>query len=152
MIGQILSQFQKMFLRCVKCVVVGSCKKGPLLLSYTTNAFPGEYVPTVMDNYSANVCVDNQNINLQLWDTSGQEEYPKLPYRIQTDVFVLTFSLVKPKTLENVLNVWIPEVREHCPNTPYVLCGMEFDRYWNQLSERRPGMRLEHTLMSRAQP
>ncbi|KAJ8393258.1 hypothetical protein AAFF_G00063300 [Aldrovandia affinis] len=117
--------------RKVKCVLVGdgAVGKTSLIVSYTTNGYPTEYVPTAFDNFAAVVAVDGKPVRLQLCDTAGQDEFDKLRPLCYTnaDVFLLCFSVVSPASFQNVAEKWVPEIRRHCPQAPVVLVGTQSD-------------------------
>ena len=101
-----------------------------LLISYTTNTFPDDYIPTVFDNYLASVMIDGEPIKLGFWDTAGQAEYDRLrPLSYpQTEVFLCCFSVISPASFQNIRAKWIPEIRHHSPkDTLVIIVGTKAD-------------------------
>ncbi|KAJ1262204.1 hypothetical protein BS78_09G088800 [Paspalum vaginatum] len=105
----------------IKCVTVGDGAVGKtcMLICYTCNKFPTDYIPTVFDNFSANVSVDGSIVNLGLWDTAGQEDYSRLR--------PLSYRGLIRASYENVLKKWMPELRRFSPTVPVVLVGTKLD-------------------------
>ena len=64
-----------------------------------------------------------------LWDTAGQEDYDRLrPLSYpQTDVFLVCYSIISRSSFENVKTKWIPEIKHHVPEAPFLLVGTKTD-------------------------
>ena len=114
-----------------KLVIVGdgACGKTCLLIVFSKDQFPDIYVPTVFENYVADIEVDDKHIELTLWDTAGQEDYDRLrPLSYpDTDVIIMCFSIDSPDSLQNIIEKWSPEVKHFCPNVPIILVGNKKD-------------------------
>ncbi|KAF7207537.1 rho-related GTP-binding protein RhoC [Nothobranchius furzeri] len=114
-----------------KLVIVGdgACGKTCLLIVFSKDQFPEVYVPTVFENYIADIEVDGKQVELALWDTAGQEDYDRLrPLSYpDTDVILMCFSLDSPDSLANIPEKWTPEVKHFCPNVPIILVGNKKD-------------------------
>eukprot|EP01091_Cochliopodium_minus_P006563 TRINITY_DN16514_c0_g1_i1.p1 TRINITY_DN16514_c0_g1~~TRINITY_DN16514_c0_g1_i1.p1 ORF type:complete len:204 (-),score=62.81 TRINITY_DN16514_c0_g1_i1:26-637(-) len=115
----------------VKCVVVGDEKIGKtsLLITYTSNTFPIDFIPSIFENYCTNMMFQEKAVRLSLWDTQGNEDFDRLrPLTYpQTNVFVVCFSVIDPNTFEHAKTKWIPEVLQHAPEAKIVLVGLKSD-------------------------
>ncbi|OCB91126.1 small GTPase-binding protein [Sanghuangporus baumii] len=91
--------------------------------------FPEIYVPTVFENYVADVDVDGKHVELALWDTAGQEDYDRLRPLSYPDshVILICFAIDSPDSLDNVQEKWHSEVTHFCAGLPVLLVGCKKD-------------------------
>eukprot|EP01105_Mastigella_eilhardi_P011285 TRINITY_DN2610_c0_g1_i1.p1 TRINITY_DN2610_c0_g1~~TRINITY_DN2610_c0_g1_i1.p1 ORF type:complete len:773 (-),score=177.84 TRINITY_DN2610_c0_g1_i1:26-2344(-) len=115
----------------VKIVVVGDADSGKtvLLITYTKNEYPEEYVPTVFENYCSTIVVDGKPHLVGLWDTAGQEDFDHLRPNSYpgTDTFLLLFSIASRRGFESIRSKWHPEVLHYTPNAKCIIVGTMID-------------------------
>ncbi|KAM3442571.1 hypothetical protein MY1884_000964 [Beauveria asiatica] len=101
---------------------------------FSKGTFPEVYVPTVFENYVADVEVDGKHVELALWDTAGQEDYDRLRPLSYPDshVILICFAIDSPDSLDNVQEKWISEVLHFCQGLPIILVGCKKDLRYDQ--------------------
>ena len=116
----------------IKVVVVGdgAVGKSCMIICYTTDKFPLEYVPTVFDAHRGKMNYEGKEVDLHIWDTAGQEDLSKLrPLAYpNANCFLVCFSLVDRGSLTNACNTWRNELITLGPsNCPKILVGLKSD-------------------------
>lgn len=117
-------------MRC-KLVLVGDvqCGKTAMLQVLAKDCYPETYVPTVFENYTAGLDLEEQRVELSLWDTSGSPYYDNvrpLCYS-DADAVLLCFDISRPDTVESALKKWKAEILDFCPSTRIILVGCKTD-------------------------
>ncbi len=105
------------------------------------------YVPTVFENYVADVEVDGKHVELALWDTAGQEDYDRLRPLSYPDshVILICFAVDSPDSLDNVQEKVRPFLAFPLPFCPYrnasltsLMLGRAVDLRGHALLRRSP--------------
>ena len=75
------------------------------------------------------ITIEQNQIKLQIWDTAGQEDYARLrPLSYpNTDVFVLTYSVMSPLSFESLRTKFSTEIKYFAPGVPFIIVGTKTD-------------------------
>lgn len=114
-----------------KVVLVGDskCGKTCLIQRFESDKFNEVYTPTGFEKYAMTYNVGDYRTHFSIWDTSGTAAYDSVRPLAYQDVrvFLLCFRVSDPDSLDNAVNKWYPEIKQHCDNTPVILCGCQSD-------------------------
>jgi len=115
----------------LKCVLLGdgAVGKTSMVISYSTNGYPTEYIPTAYDNYTVKVRVNDDFYKLEICDTAGQDDFDdmrRFAYD-DCDVIMACFSVVHPTSLHNIADKWLEEIGSRLRGIPVVLVGTQSD-------------------------
>lgn len=96
---------------------------------FSNGAFPKAPIPTVFENYVADVEVDGKTVKLALWDTAGGDDYDHLRSLVYPDshVVLICFAIDSPDSFDKVQTKWDSEVKHFCPSRPALLVGCKKD-------------------------
>lgn len=119
--------------RSVKIMILGDRKAGKTALLMTRYMDPiSDYVPRLHDPHYECAVIGGRRVSLSTWDASIAAEDTEadrvrpLSYAYTT-VFVLLYSAVDKASFENVVQKWIPEVRQFMPEVPFLIAGSRLD-------------------------
>lgn len=119
-------------LRRVKILMLGDSGvgKSSLINRWTMDTFSPTLVSTVGVDFKAKkVALDGENLNVQVWDTAGQEHFHKITqsYYKGANGIMLIFDVSDKLTLENV-EYWVKNIKKHALDSVHVaLVGNKTD-------------------------
>ncbi|RYO79687.1 hypothetical protein DL766_008416 [Monosporascus sp. MC13-8B] len=96
---------------------------------YYRDRFDQEWVPTKYELFSKTAVFNGQEVDLEMWDTSGNIQLHQLQLLsyLTWDAVFLCFSLTSQKGFNNAKTKWLDEIRAWCRDAPIILVGLKKD-------------------------
>ncbi|CAF0728089.1 unnamed protein product [Adineta steineri] len=121
-----------------RLIMVGSggVGKSALTLQYMYDEFVVDYEPTKADSYRKAVMLDGEEVQIDILDTAGQENYAAIrdTYIRSGEGFLLVFDVTDAESFQDLNELYeqILRVKNGGTNIPAILVGNKID-----LAERR---------------
>lgn len=107
-----------------------SVGKSSIVIRYTENKFYSSYLTTIgVDFLRKVITVGDKEINLQIWDSAGQEKYNSISkqYYNKADGIILVFDLNSRMSFDGMMN-WLEEIEvSTAKGIPIVIVGNKCD-------------------------
>ncbi|OWB84145.1 hypothetical protein B5S33_g2785 [[Candida] boidinii] len=131
--------------RVVKVVLIGDQAVGKTSLrsQFVHHIFSNSYKATIGCDFltSSVLTKDGEYVNLQLWDTAGEERFNSLSQAFYrgTDIAILVYDITRPETFHN-LTKWLNTFLQFChtSNPSIIIVGNKNDKHLlKQISHRQ---------------
>ena len=111
--------------------------KSSIVIRYTENKFYSSYLTTIgVDFLRKVITVGDKEVNLQIWDSAGQEKYNSISkqYYNKADGIILVFDLNNRTTFDGMMN-WLDEIEaSSAKGIPIVIVGNKCDLTTREIS------------------
>ena len=122
---------------CKVCLLGNSGSgKSSIIERLINNDFTEDSQSTTCSNYSKKVInTQSGEIQLNIWDTGGQEKYRSLGKLFYKDAYIVCFvyDITQKSSFEAIKNIWLPDLQKFGEKyTVLGLTGSKIDKYLEQ--------------------
>ncbi|XP_060859249.1 GTP-binding protein Rheb-like [Metopolophium dirhodum] len=122
-----------------------SVGKSSLVVQFVEGQFVSSYDPTIENNFVKTTKVNNQEYDMKLVDTAGQDEYSIFPtqYSIVIHGYILVYSITSPKSFE-IIQIIYDKLLDMTGkvHVPIVLVGHKKDLHMDRVVTQEEGRKL----------
>ncbi|EAX88924.1 small GTP-binding protein, putative [Trichomonas vaginalis G3] len=120
----------------------GAVGKSAMTLRYTCGNFIEDYDPTIEDQYSKDITIDNVTYKCEILDTAGEEEFiqMRLPYIRKGNAFLLVYSITFRQSFDEIEHLHRDILHNKgTTDVPIVICGNKCDLEDNRIVSKSEG-------------
>jgi small GTP-binding protein len=129
----------------------GAVGKSALPIQFVQGYFITDYDPTIEDSYKRVLAVDNENVQLDILDTAGQDDFAPMrtSYMRQGKGFIIVYAIDDRASFEEVEVFHRDLTRtKGTTNVPVVICGNKCDLEDKRVVSKAEGEELASKLQA----